>query len=82
MVRSQIYFKEEQYETLRKLSFKEHVSISEMVRRFVGNQITSKKTPKRKKSAAAVLLSLAGLCHETKKDVAERHDDYLWGEES
>ncbi len=81
MFRIQIYLNKEAYEALKSASYKKHISVSEIIRRLVDNQILRKKT-KRKKTAAGVLLSMSGLIHETKTDVAERHDDYLWGEDS
>ena len=78
MVRAQVYFEQREYEAVRKAAFKERISISALMRRLVDEQLLGKKA--KKKSAAEWLLSLSGLIHETKPDVAERHDDYLWGE--
>ena len=80
MVRAQVYFDEQEYEAVRQAAFKERVSISALIRRLVDEQILGRKE-KSKKNAAEWILSLSGLIHETKSDVAERHDHYLWDEE-
>lgn len=79
MVRAQVYFDEKEYEAVRQTAFKRRVSISALIRRLVDEQLLGRTS--KKKNAAEWLLSLSGLIHETKPDVAERHDDYLWGEE-
>ena len=78
MVRAQIYFDEKEYEAVREAAFKQRVSISALLRRLVDEQLLGRKP---KKNAAKEILSLAGMFRETKSDVAERHDDYLWDEE-
>lgn len=78
MVRAQVYFEEQEYEAVRKAAFQERISISALMRRLVDEQLLRKK-PK-KKSGFGALLSMSGMIHD-KPDVAERHDDYLWGEE-
>lgn len=80
MVRAQVYFDEKEYEAVREAAFKERVSISALIRRLVDERILGRR--RRKKNAAKELLSLAGMFRETRHDVAERHDDYLWGEEA
>ena len=77
MVRAQVYFDEQEYEAVRQRAFKERISISALIRRLVDEQLLGRKA---KKNAAEWLLSLTGLVHETKTDVAERHDHYLWDE--
>ncbi len=77
MVKTQIYLNEKEYEALRHTSYKEKVSVSSIVRRLVDKELLPHKKP-RKKSAMEALSSLAGLAHETKKNVSEKHDDYLW----
>lgn len=81
MRRAQVYFDEREYEAVREVSFKERISISALIRRLVDEQLLG-RTRKKKKNAAAWLLSMAGTIHDPKRDVAERHDDYLWGEEA
>ena len=78
MVRAQVYFDEQEYEAVRQAAFKESVSISALIRRLVDEQLMGRK---KKKRGVEGLLSLIGMFRETKPDVSERHDDYLWGEE-
>lgn len=77
MKRAQIYLDDTEYEALRAEAFKRRASVSKLLRELVQINIIGK--PKKKRYAAG-LLELAGLFHETRPDVAERHDDYLWGE--
>ena len=79
MKRAQIYLGDEEYEALREAAFKRRASISSVLRELI--QVTIIGKPRKpKKRYAAGLLELAGIAHETKSDVSERHDDYLWGE--
>lgn len=80
MVRAQVYFDEQEYEAVRQEAFKQRISISALIRRLVDEQVLGRRKGK-KGSAAEWLLSLSGLVHETKSDVAERHDHYLWDDE-
>lgn len=80
MVRAQVYFDEKEYEAVRQTAFKERISISALIRRLVDEKLLGRR--QKPKNAIAKLRSLVGMFHETKSDVAERHDDYLWGEES
>jgi len=77
MKRTQVYLDEREYEVLREASFKARVSISALIRRLVDQHLLGHR-PKR--GMARGLLALSGLVHETKPDVAKRHDDYLWGD--
>jgi len=79
MRRAQIYLDEAEYEALRATAFKQRQSISAVLRHLIQVSIIGKPA-KPKKRYAAGLLELSGLIHETRSDVAERHDDYLWGE--
>lgn len=78
MKRAQIYLEDDEYETLRRAAFQRRVSLSGMLRHLI--QVSIIGTSKPKKRYAAGLLELAGIAHETRRDVSERHDDYLWGE--
>lgn len=80
MKRTQIYLADDEYEALRKHASKQRMSISSVLRTLIKASVLRKPPVKSKKRYAAGLLELAGLIHETKSDVAERHDEYLWGE--
>jgi hypothetical protein len=80
MKRAQVYLGEEEYEALRTAAFKRHESISNVVREWVQEHLL--KNGKHQKRYAAGLLEMAGILHETTPDVSERHDDYLWGDET
>ncbi|MBI4227176.1 MAG: hypothetical protein HY600_02755 [Candidatus Omnitrophica bacterium] len=77
MKRTQVYLADGEYEALREASFKARVSISALIRRLVDQHLLGHRS--RRKTPQG-LLALAGLIHETKPDVATRHDEYLWGD--
>ena len=79
MKRAQIYLDDTEYEALREAAFKRRESISAVLRQLIQISIVG-KSKSRKKRYAAGLLEMAGVLHETKPDVSERHDEYLWGE--
>lgn len=81
MVRAQVYFDEKEYQVVREVAFKERISISALIRRLVDERLLG-RARRKKRNAAEWLLSIAGTIHDPKPDVAERHDDYLWGEEA
>lgn len=77
MKRTQVYLDNGEYEALREASFKARASISAVIRRLIDQHLLSRRPKPR---MARGLLALGGLIHETKPDVARRHDDYLWGD--
>ena len=79
MKRAQIYLEEDEYEALRQAAFKKRTSISAILRGLVQVSVIGRARKPAKRYAAG-LLEMAGTLHDTKRDVAERHDDYLWGE--
>ena len=81
MKRAQIYLEDTEYDALREAAFKRRESISAVLRQLIRISIIG-KAQSRKKRYAAGLLEMAGILHETKSDVSERHDEYLWGEET
>lgn len=76
MKRAQIYLDDAEYEALREAAFKRRTSISGVLRHLIQVSIVGK----RKRRVAAGLDAIIGMVHDTKTDVSERHDDYLWGE--
>jgi hypothetical protein len=77
MKRAQVYFDDDVYEAVRARAFKERTSMSSLLQQWAREKTIG--TPKKKRYAAG-LLELVGIAHETRSDVAERHDDYLWGD--
>ena len=77
MKRTQVYLDEREYEAVREASFKARISISALIRRLVDQHLLGQRS---RRKTARDLLALSGLIHETKPDVAKRHDDYLWGD--
>ncbi len=79
MKRAQVYFDDDKYEALRAKAFQQHSSISSILRDLVQVYIIGK--PKRARSKGG-LDAIIGMVRDPKRDVARRHDDYLWGDAS
>ena len=79
MKRAQIYLDDAEYDALREAAFKRRESISAVLRQLIQISIVGKAKSRRKRYAAG-LLEMAGILHEAKANVSERHDDYLWGD--
>ena len=79
MKRAQIYLGDDVYEAVRTVAFKQRTSMSSLMEQWAREKTLG--TPKKKRYAAGLLELAKQLnLHETARDVAERHDDYLWGE--
>ena len=79
MKRAQIYLDDEVYEAVRAAAFQRRTSISSLLQQWARDNTIG--TPKKKRYAAGLLELAKQLnLHETAHDIAERHDDYLWGE--
>ena len=76
MKRAQIYLDDEEYEAVRGEAFKRRSSISSVLRELI--QVSIVGRPKKKRSAPG-LDAIIGMVRDPKSDVAQRHDDYLWG---
>ncbi len=81
-VRFQIFLDEYQKETLRKLQKESKIPLAEMIRKAIdrflaewngkkGKPVTDEMTKR--------LLSVAGICKGGPKDLADKHDRYLYG---
>ena len=79
MKRAQVYFDDEVYEAVRAAAFHQRTSISSLLQQWAREKTLG--APKKKRYAAGLLELAKQLnLHDTARDVAERHDDYLWGE--
>ena len=77
MKRVQACFDDEVYEAVRAAAFKRRTSSSSLLQQWARGGTLG--TPKEKVYAAG-LLELAGIFHDSKHDISERHDDYAWGD--
>ena len=75
MKRAQMYLDDEEYEALRAEAFKRRASISSVMRQLIQVAIVGKQ----KKRSVVGLDAIIGMVRDTKTDVAQRHDEYLWG---
>ena len=85
MLRTQIYFPEEQLRLLKKISWEEEISLSEVIRQLVEEKLVeTEKKDKKTKNTGAWLLSLADKAKKMKvkgpKDLASKMNQYLYGQ--
>ena len=77
MKRAQVYFEDEVYEAVRTAAFRRRTSISSLLQEWAREKTLG--APKKKRYAAG-LLELSGIFHDRRRDISERHDDYVWGD--
>lgn len=79
MIRTQIYFQQDQAEFLRKYAFQKGISVSEVIRNMVDSHI---KKPKKMKSSYEALkmieIQAKKLNVKGPKDLAKNLDKYLY----
>lgn len=72
MIRTQIQLDEETFEAVRRIAFRDHVSISEVIRRSLRETLTaSTRAPRRRK------LAFVGSGASGRSDISDRHDEAL-----
>lgn len=76
MVRAQIQFEEQQYESVRRLAHRKKISISEAVRRLVKAGLQSGLDEEACRRSEG-LLKIAGIAGSGTGDLGRRHDHYL-----
>lgn len=78
MIRTNIYLPKDLHEKLRHTAKNEETSVAQLVRGFVENGLASKE---KKTSGAEVLLAMAKRAKPSRiRNLAKRHDYYLYGE--
>lgn len=77
MVRTQIQLEETQYDAIRRLAHRRHISMSETVRRLVAVGLREGLDEGARPTGAESLLRLAGIARSGLPDLGRRHDDYL-----
>ena len=75
MVRTQVYFNEEQHRALRQAARREGISMTALLRRLVERELL-RKPPKRGYSKEAIM-AFIGLGSAEPADTSERHDEAL-----
>ena len=76
MVRTQIQLTNEQYQSLKRMAQVEGIPMAELVRRGV-DKILKSSVAISEEELRQSALEIAGRFHSGKKDISERHDDYL-----
>jgi predicted DNA-binding ribbon-helix-helix protein len=77
LVRTQVQLAEDQYRKLKQEAHRRGVSMSALLREILGERYTR---PRRSEADIEVGLRMVGVASDTADDVAERHDDYLYGD--
>lgn len=76
MIRTQVQIDEATYDALRNRAFEEHRSMSSIIRDLLSQSLGHGRNRRKK---PAVRFTFVGMVRGDKKDVSERHDDYLGG---
>ena len=76
MIRTQIQITSEQAEWIRKFAAREHISMSDIIRRGIDTYIQYNKASQFEQSRKRALNAM-GRFHSKHKDVATNHDKYL-----
>ena len=75
MVRTQVYFSEEQHRALRRAAEREGLSMTALLRRLVERELIRRATrPDYSKDA---IMAIVGLGSAEPADISERHDEAL-----
>jgi hypothetical protein len=75
MVRTQVYFSEEQHRALRHAAAREGISMTSFLRRMIERELLGKID--RRDYAKDALMALADLGRSGRSDISERHDQAL-----
>jgi hypothetical protein len=76
MVRAQVQFTKEQQDALHRLAAETGRSVADLVREGV-DQMLSQKPVLSRRARMAEALSVAGRFGSGKRDISEKHDEYL-----
>ncbi|MBI2346345.1 MAG: CopG family transcriptional regulator [Deltaproteobacteria bacterium] len=75
MIRTQIQLAETQYEALRNMAHRWHVSLAELIRRGIDKLLAEDATgPQAQREK---MIALAGRYQTAERDVSEHHDRYF-----
>lgn len=75
MVRTQVYFSEEQHHALRRAARREGISMTAFLRRMVERELLGKF--KSQDYAKEAIMALADLGRSGRSDISENHDEAL-----
>ncbi|HLG30034.1 MAG TPA: ribbon-helix-helix domain-containing protein [Candidatus Brocadiales bacterium] len=81
-VRFQMFLEEDQKEMLERLQKDSNIPIAEIIRKAIDKLLVESKEKKKiliESEITQRLLSVAGVCGEGPKDLADQHDWYLYG---
>src|ERR687891_2817511 len=79
-VRTQVQFERAQYERLKRVAYEQHKSLSAVVRELI-DQALAGDVIAQARAIREIRMAVVGSGRdvEGKTDLAERHDDYLYG---
>jgi hypothetical protein len=75
MVRTQVYFSEEQHRALRQAARREGISMTALLRRVIDRELLGKLKPQ--DYAKGAIMALANLGRSGRSDISENHDEAL-----
>jgi hypothetical protein len=75
MVRTQVYFSEQQHRALRHAARREGVSMTAFLRRMIERELLGKSKPQ--DYAKDAVMALADLGRSGRSDISEHHDEAL-----
>jgi hypothetical protein len=75
MVRTQVYFSEEQHRALRQAARREGVSMTSFLRRMIERELLGKNN--HRDYAKDAVMALADLGRSGRNDISEHHDEAL-----
>jgi Zn-dependent peptidase ImmA (M78 family) len=75
MVRTQVYFNEEQHRALRQAARREGISMTALLRRLVERELLEER--KSRDCAGDAIMALSDLGRSGRSDISEKHDEAL-----
>jgi hypothetical protein len=75
MVRTQVYFSEEQHRALRRAAKREGISMTALLRRMVERELLGRAT--KPDYSQDAIMAIVGLGRSGRSDISENHDEAL-----
>jgi hypothetical protein len=75
MIRTQVYFSQDQHQALRQAAQREGVSMTALLRRLVERELVGRSS--RQDYAKDAVMALADLGRSGRSDISEHHDEAL-----
>jgi predicted CopG family antitoxin len=79
MVRAHVYLEEEHYEQLRREASRQEISLSELIRRLIKEELCHSPAKRAHHKRVEKALGFVGKGRDSQRNVAREHDRYLAG---